>query len=92
MFEPAQSNGKVVLVYSGGGAPAGNYIDTIAETYLKSGCKVVVMDYRGFGKSKTEDREGKEVDFQLGERSMYQDGEAMLAYVQKKLKYRRLRA
>ncbi len=87
MFEPAQSNGKVVLVYSGGGAPAGNYIDTIAETYLKSGCKVVVMDYRGFGKSKTEDREGKEVDFQLGERSMYQDGEAMLAYVQKKLKY-----
>lgn len=89
MFEPAtESNGKVVLVYSGSGAPAAAYIDTIVGPYTASGCKVVVMDYRGYGKSRTEDRNGNEVDFQLGERSMYRDGEAMLAYVQKVLGYR----
>ncbi len=88
ILEPKQkSNGKVVLVYSGGGAPAAAYIKNIAGTYLDAGCKVVVMDYRGFGKSKTEDQEGKELDFQLGERSMYRDGEAMLTYVQKELGY-----
>ncbi len=88
MFEPTnKSNGKVVLVYSGSGSPAGVYINNIAGAYRDAGCRVVVMDYRGFGKSKTEDQDGNEIDFQLGERSMYQDGEAMLAYVQKNLGY-----
>ena len=88
MFEPkGESNGKVVLVYSGSGAPAGVYINNIADPYRKAGCRVVVMDYRGFGKSKTEDKDGNKIDFQLGERSMYQDGEAMLSYVQKNLGY-----
>lgn len=90
IYEPEEDkrNGKVVLVYSGGGAPAAKYIDQIKETYLDSGCRVVVMDYRGFGKSKTEDANGKEIDFRLGESSMYEDGEAMLSYVQNTLGYK----
>ena len=90
IYEPEEDkkNGKVVLVYSGGGAPAAKYIDLIKGTYLDSGCSVVVMDYRGFGKSKTEDANGKEMDFRLGERSMYEDGEAMLSYVQNTLGYK----
>ncbi len=88
-FEPAQNknNGKVVIFYGGSGLSAVGYVENIKKVYTDAGCTVVVMDYRGFGKSKTEDSTGQEVDFPLGERSMYEDGKAMLSYVQKTLGY-----
>ncbi len=84
-----KDNGKVVIFYGGGDGPAASDVtfEKTKITYTDTGCTVVVMDYRGFGKSRTEDSTGQEVDFPLGERSMYDDGTAVLSYVQKELGY-----
>ena len=89
ILEPAKDkltdDSKVVLVFGGGGSPAARYVKEFKDVYLNAGCRIVVMDYRGFGESVTENPDGEEIDFQLGERSLYTDGEAMLSYVQNEL-------
>lgn len=81
-FSPASNpTGKVVLVFSGSGSPAEEFIGDIAEEYNRAGATVVVFNYRGFGQSKTLDKNGNQIGTPLSEQSIYQDGMDMYKYV-----------
>ena len=82
---PIKPGDKVVLFFSGSGGPAGEYAPQVIEPYLNMGAKVVTMDYRGYGNSETHNSHGKKVGTPLSEKSLYQDGKAMLEYVMKDL-------
>ena len=83
---PIKPGDKVVLFFSGSGGPAAEYAPQVIEPYLEMGAKVVTMDYRGYGNSETRNSHGKKVGTPLSEKSLYQDGKAMLEYVMKNLK------
>ena len=78
--------GKVVIFFSGSKGTAGDYMKTVLDDYLKMGVKVVAMDYRGFGASRTLDKKGKEIGTPLSEKSLYKDGKNMLKYVLNNMK------
>ena len=82
---PEKDTGKVVLFFSGSGAPSAKFVNTVLQEYLDMGATVVSMDYRGFGKSETLDRKGKKKGTPLSENSIYQDGQEMLNYVMKEM-------
>lgn len=85
-YEPKNlQSEKVVLFFSGSGAPASKYVPDVAETYLKKGMRVVTMDYRGFGTSETMTKKGKVTGTPLCEESIYKDGKQMLNYVMKEM-------
>ena len=78
--------GKVVIFFSGSKGTAGEFMKTVLDDYLKMGVKVVAMDYRGFGGSRTLDKKGKEIGTPLSEKSLYKDGKNMLKYVLNNMK------
>ena len=82
-FKPAELNpsGKVVLFFSGSGAPAEQFSANVVDDYAKEGIPVVTMNYRGFGNSKTLDKNGNIKGTPLSEKSIYKDGKEMLNYV-----------
>lgn len=85
-YDPAEKTSeKVVIFFSGSGAPASKYAPDVADTYLKKGMRVVAMDYRGFGKSETRTKSGKVTGTPLCEESIYKDGKQMLKYVMKEM-------
>ena len=78
-----EDKGKVVLFFSGSGGPAGEYCKPALDKYLNAGATVVTMDYRGFGKSETRNKNGQKIGTPLSEQSIYEDGKEMLNYVVK---------
>ncbi|SNU08057.1 Alpha/beta hydrolase family protein [Lachnospiraceae bacterium] len=78
--------GKVVIFFSGSKGTAGDQMKTALDDYLKMGVKVVAMDYRGFGGSRTLDKKGNEIGTPLSEKSLYKDGKNMLKYVLNNMK------
>lgn len=82
-FKPDNPNpsGKVVLFFSGSGAPAEQFSANVVDDYAKEGIPVVTMNYRGFGESKTLDKNGNPKGTPLSEKSIYKDGKEMLNYV-----------
>ena len=82
-YEPKVMNpsGKVVIFFSGSHGSAATYSEDVVKSYMKQGIPVVTMDYRGFGKSDTLDKNGKKKGTPLSENSIYKDGKEMLKYV-----------
>lgn len=82
-FEPTngKKSGKVVLFFSGSGDNAFNYVGPVANTYLNEGTEVYVMNYRGFGDSKTLKKNGEQDKTPLSEQSIYEDGRAMFDFL-----------
>lgn len=74
-------NQKVVIFFSGMGAPAGEFCKPVLGKYLNNDATVVTMDYRGFGKSETLNKKGEHTGTPLSEKSIYDDGKQMLKYV-----------
>ena len=77
----APKSDKVVIFFSGSGGTSNEFVGSVAKEYMKTGAKVVAMDYRGFGDSLTTDRNGHKIGTPLSENSIYKDGKAMLDYV-----------
>ena len=82
---PKMEDGKVVIFFSGSGIPAGGTCEPAVKKYLDANATVVSMDYRGFGKSKTLNKNGKKTGTPLCEKTIYEDGKEMLKYVIEKM-------
>jgi pimeloyl-ACP methyl ester carboxylesterase len=56
LYEPKQVayNGTTVLALSGSGGSSESYMRPLAERYVRMGCRVVAVNYRGFGGSSKE--------------------------------------
>ncbi|MCC6454542.1 MAG: alpha/beta fold hydrolase [Caldilineaceae bacterium] len=56
LYEPKKVayNGTTVLALSGSGGSSENYMRPLAERYVRMGCRVVAVNYRGFGDSSKE--------------------------------------
>lgn len=82
----ASGAGKLVIVYSGSGAPGPEMIRSIVPSYVQAGASVLHFSYRGFGSSQSL-KNGKKTGTHLCEDSLYQDGHAIFNYAVKTLGY-----
>lgn len=72
---PKDNNGKAVILYSGTGDTNFSQLNEVAVEYIKQGCSVYMVDYRGFGKSSDMDIND------MGQDSVYSDADAIFDYV-----------
>ncbi|MEG0764340.1 MAG: hypothetical protein RR424_11015, partial [Oscillospiraceae bacterium] len=80
----SRATGKVVVFFSGNTASTLSQSEIPAKTHLTNGASVLCMDYRGFGKSISTDKQGKP-DEKLVEDGMYKDSMAMYNYAKENL-------